>query len=168
MFRFIAKVAAKISFRWKQELEAGTNEIAAALATRNAEEKRELVARVTKEADEMDARIKEVSEMEEKGLWLCENGHESPPQFESGSKVDTLTQTCECGKPAKFIKRDQMTGQEKYESDKDRGEAQKIADDKRATAKAEEEDAANSEKTAKYFRDLATNNRTIADKIRRL
>lgn len=61
-----------------------------------------------------------------------------------------------------------MTGQEKYESDKDRGEAEKVAQSQREQAKAEGENAANSEKTAKYFRDLATNNRTIADKIRRL
>jgi hypothetical protein len=166
MFRFIAKVAAKIIFRWKQELEGGTNEIAAALATRNAQEKRELVARVTKEADDMEARIKEAADMEEKGFWECENGHETAgiPNVDAGVSV----WNCECGSPAKFIKRDQMSGQEKYESDKDRGEAEKLAQSKRDQAKAEEENAANSEKTAKYFRDLAANNRKVADKIRNL
>ncbi len=29
------------------------------------------------------------------------------------------------GEPMKLVKRDQMSGQEKYESDKDRGEAEK-------------------------------------------
>lgn len=85
MIRFIAKVAAKISFRWKQELEAGTNDIAAALATRNAQEKRDLVARLTKEADELDARIKDVSDMEEKGFWLCEDGHEQINEYTARS-----------------------------------------------------------------------------------
>jgi hypothetical protein len=38
---------------------------------------RELVVKLKAEADELDARIKHVAEMEEKGFWLCENGHES-------------------------------------------------------------------------------------------
>jgi hypothetical protein len=174
MFRFIAKVAAKIQYRWRQEVEAETNLLHAGLATRLAQEKRELVARVTKEADAMDARIKEAAEMEEKGFWECLAGHELPDGFAVGTAepikdIATATLPCpQCGNAMKFIKRDQMSGQERYESDKDRGEAQKIADDKRATVKAEEENAANSEKTAKYFRDLAQNNRTIADKIRKL
>ena len=76
MFRFIAKVAAKIAYRWRQEKEAETNLLHAGLASGLDQEKRELIARVTKEADDMDARIKEAADMEEKGFWECENGHE--------------------------------------------------------------------------------------------
>jgi hypothetical protein len=180
MFRFIAKVAAKITYRWRQEVEAETNLLHAGLATRLAQEKRELVARITNETDDMDARIKEVSEMEEKGFWLCEDGHEDdcscalPPSipivhtFDCHLKSVNGERQCQDGKPMKYIRRDQMAGQEKYESDKDRGEAEKVVQSKREQAKAEEENAANSEETAKYFRDLAANNRTIADKVRRL
>ena len=61
-----------------------------------------------------------------------------------------------------------MSGQEKYESDKERKEAQTIAENKRATAKAEEENAVGSEKAAQYFKGQAANNRQVADKIRAL
>ncbi len=42
-------------------------------------------------------------------------------------------------------------------SDRERREAEKIAESKRQQAKAEEENVANSEKTAKYFRGVAAN-----------
>ena len=153
--------------RWKYifhyEMEAEENLLKAALSTRNAAERRELVTKLNQEADGMDARIKEVGEMEEKGFYLCENGHESPESAIHSSRV-----CAQCGKPAKLIKRDQMSGQEKYESDKERGEAEKIALSKRDEAKAEEENAANSEKTAAQHRKLAEMNRGVAQKIRRL
>jgi hypothetical protein len=62
----------------------------------------------------------------------------------------------------------EITAQEKYESDRERREAEKIVDSKRQTAKAEEENAVGSEKAAKYFQGQAANNRTVADKIRAL
>jgi len=68
----------------------------------------------------------------------------------------------------KFIKRSEMSGQEKYESDKERGEAEKIAQNKRDQAKATEEEAANSERTAKYLQGLAESGRALANKIRNL
>jgi hypothetical protein len=55
------------------------------------------------------------------------------------------------GKPAKFIKRDQMTGQEKYDSDKERKEAEDIAKSKREQAKAEEENAVNGREDGQVF-----------------
>jgi hypothetical protein len=61
-----------------------------------------------------------------------------------------------------------MTGQEKYESDKERAEAEKMAKSKRDQAKTEEENLTNSEKTAKYFQGLADNNRKVAEKIKAL
>jgi hypothetical protein len=72
-----------------------------------------------------------------------------------------------------------MTGQEKYESDKERKEAEKISADKRAAAKTEsasrraaakeeEDKAEGGEQTAKVFRANAENARTVANKIRAL
>ena len=46
------------------------------MAERNAAETKEAIARLTKEADAMDARISQVAEMEERGFWFCEDGHE--------------------------------------------------------------------------------------------
>lgn len=169
MFRFIAKLAAKIAYRWKQEREAETNLLNAGLASQLAQEKRDLIARITKEADDMDARIKEVAEMEMKGFWVCENGHEEPMSTASdGIKLDISLPCSTCKQPMQFIKRDQMSGKEIYESDKDRGEAEKIAQSKRDQAKQLENEVSEGEKAAKYFRELAKNNRTVAEKVRRL
>jgi hypothetical protein len=169
MLRFIGRRWAKINYIFRQEKEAATNELLSKLALRTAGEHRDLAAKLGADADAMDARIKELDEKLDQGFWECENGHESDASS-GNTAVDSTGQVplCACNAPKKFIKRDQMTGQEKYESDKERGEAQKMADQKRAQAKAAEEDAANSEKTAKYFRDLAQSNRSVAERVRRL
>ena len=167
MLKFIAARYAKIQYRFRQLTEAATNELHAKLADQLVKEHRDKAAQLTKEAEQMDARIKEMDEKLDKGFWECENGHESPSQFEEGAKVDTLTQTCECGSPAKLIKRSEMSGQEKYESDKERKEAEDIATQKRAEAEQEEKSAQESEKAAQYFRGIAQNNRSVAEKLRR-
>jgi hypothetical protein len=166
MFRFIAKRYAKAQYRFRQEVEAATNDLNAGLALRTATEKHKLAAQLTEQADQMDARIKEVGEMEEKGYYVCEDGHE----FVVDSDVDPIMEHGRtCGKEPMFIKRDQMTGQEKYESDRERKDAEDLSKAKREQAKAEEENAAQSEKAAKYFQALATNTRnTTAEKIRKL
>jgi hypothetical protein len=133
MFRFIAKVAAKVIYRWRQEVESETNLLHAGLATRLAQEKRDLVSRLNAEADPMEARIKQFSEMEEQGYWLCEDEHEKGGALAPGPDGESR-QCIECGKPAGYIKRDQMSGQEKYESDKERKEAEDIAKSKREIA----------------------------------
>src|ERR1019366_10131236 len=103
---------------------------------------------MTKEADEMDARIKEVAEMEEKGFWLCDDGHEDakipPVPQDDGHQI-----TCSCGKPMKLVKRDQMTGQEKYESDKERKEVEAILADKRKAIEGQKAELENQQNTAK-------------------
>lgn len=168
MLRFIAKRYAKAQYRFRQEVEAATNDLNAGLALRTAAEKHKLVAQLTEQADQMDTRIKEVSEMEEKGFWLCgkcgAENIDAPavPQAE-GSVIH-----CDCGEPMKLIKRDRMNGQEKYESDRERKDAEDLSKAKREQAKAEEENAAQSEKAAKYFQALATNTRNTAEKIRKL
>jgi hypothetical protein len=61
-----------------------------------------------------------------------------------------------------------LTGQEKYEADREKSDAQKIAADKRHTAEEETKNVSEGEKTAEYFRGLASNSRIVADKIRAL
>src|SRR5438270_6654613 len=68
----------------------------------------------------------------------------------------------------KLMKRDLMSGQEKYESDKDRKQVEDLVKENRDRAKAMEEEAGNSEKTAKYFHGLAESNRSVAEKVRRV
>ena len=77
-----------------------------------------------------------------------------------------ITNGKECGGEGKLIKRDEMSGQEKYESDKDRKDAEGIAKSKREQAKAEQENVEGSKKSAVYFQGLAKNGRALADKIR--
>lgn len=174
MMRTFARWWAKKKYVWNQLVEAATQDLNAGLALKLAGEKRALIEKLNKEADEIDANIKSMDEKLDNGFWECENGHEMDTQPKTGilaekfNGIDVAGPTCTCGSPAKYIKRDQMTGQEKYESDKERKDAEKIAADKRAQAAAEEANLAESERTAKYFNGLADNNRKIADKIRKL
>lgn len=168
MIRFFARRWAKRRYIWNTEIEAATHDLNASLSALRAKEKRAYVAQLRAEADAIDENIKSMDANLEKGFWECENGHESPAQFEAGAKVDPLTQTCECGKPAKFIKLDQMSGQEKYESDKQRGEAEKIAESKRQQATEEEKNAEGGEQAAKHFTRQAAASRATAERIRNL
>jgi hypothetical protein len=61
-----------------------------------------------------------------------------------------------------------LAGQEKYEADKEKDDAKKIAAQKRQAAEQEATNVSEGEKTAKYFRDMANNSRIVADKIKRL
>ena len=169
MLRFIARVYAKLQLRFKQEVEAATNDLSASLAMRNGEEKRAKASALRAEADVMDARIKQVAEMEEKGFWLCENGHEATEGEAVVHTGKTKSESCPvCDAPWKFIKRALMTGQEKYESDKERNEVQSMADQRRRDAKEAEEAAVECDGTAKYIRGIAQSNRSVAEKIRAL
>lgn len=165
MLSFIARHWARTRYAFNQLTEAATNDLNAGLALRTADEKRKLAGQLTEQADQMDARIKEVAEMEEKGFYSCENGHEGSIGDLKGSDQWVCSV---CYAPAKYIKRDQMIEQEKYESDRERKDAEDLAKAKRDQAKAEEEGAGESEKAAKYFKGLAQSNRSLADKIRKL
>ena len=61
-----------------------------------------------------------------------------------------------------------LQGQEKYEADRERNEATKIAQSKRETAKQLEEDAKGGEDTAKHFRRQAQASRETAERLRGL
>lgn len=166
MFRVLAKWFAKRRYIWNQEVEAATNDLHAGLSARLISEKQQRVAQLNKEADDIEQRIKNYAEIEKYGFYSCENGHEIP---ERPPKDPTSTIRCyACGKPTKYIRRDQMTAQEIAESDKERADAEQVIADKRAQAKAEESTIGESEKTIKFFSDLAENNRSIANKVRKL
>jgi len=153
---------------WNKESDAGTNTWSARVAKRNAKISRDLIVKITAEADELDARIKHVADMEEKGFWLCENGHERTdvplvPQDE-GHEIHCGF----CEKQMKLVKRSEMTGQEKYESDKDRKDAEKLLPARREEIANKETAAAEQDATAKYFSTQAESSRTLADAIRKL
>jgi hypothetical protein len=191
----MARWFAKKRYLWTQECEAATADLHAGLSLKLAAEKRAEIAQLNKEADDIETNIKAVDEKLAQGYWECENGHErsvtcrcaSPsglgtaivhthgcPLSEDvtvdGKPVGAPASPirCDCGKPMRFISASTMTGQEKYESDKERKEAEAMAENKRAQAKAEEENVKGSEQTAKYFRDQAKNNRSISQKVRTL
>jgi hypothetical protein len=110
---------------------SGKGDINAAVATRNAPAKRKLVEQINAEADSIEEPITDLSAMEEKGYWLCEDGHEmehQPPSKPTDEKFNGITiaaPTCECGKRAKLVRRSEMSGQEKDESDQERKEAER-------------------------------------------
>jgi hypothetical protein len=188
MLKIIAKWYAKTRYRFNQLTEAETNLLHAKLADRLAKERRENATKIAKEADAMEARIKEVEEMEMRGYWLCEDGHERSrcdlslcDEHENlmcaeckavwngdVNNPSRFAMTCESGEIMRLVERSKMSGQEKYESDKERGEAEDIAKQKREQATAQEDDAAESEKAAKYFRQLSQSNRSVAERLRRL
>jgi hypothetical protein len=117
MLRFLAKTYARLSYLFQLEVEAAKSEINAAIAKRNADDKRKLAEDLNADADAMDKRIADMVRMEEEEYYLCDNGHEKGGAFQPGA--DGESRKCiECNAPAKFIKRSEMSGQEKYESDK--------------------------------------------------
>jgi hypothetical protein len=174
MIRLLAKWRAKRNYVWKLLIEGETSDINAALAARNAQAKRELSQKLTADADAIEENIRKVDVQLDKGYWLCEDGHEmenQPPTKPSDEKFNGITiakPTCECGKPAKEIRRDLMTGQEKYESEKERKEAEQVAVEKRKQAAEEEKGAADGEGVVKYHRTIAENARQTAEKIKSL
>jgi hypothetical protein len=169
MIRILAKIWAKTSYIFSFEAQAQKSELSAALASKNAQEKRDLIEQLNTDADTMEDRIKHMAEMEEKGFWECENGHELYLGNEAvENEAGTPVHCAQCDKEMKLVKRSLMTGQEKYESDQDRKEAEKLAAAKRQQAEEESKAVSEAEKTAQYFRNMAANARSTADKIRHL
>lgn len=171
MIRVLARWAAKRYYVLNQEFQAATADLHAGLSLKLAGEKRAHIEQLNKEADAIDANIKAVDEKLAKGYWECENGHEKDDALLSTSTAINpgASRFClQCRATAKLVSLATMTGQEKYESDKERTEAQTISATKRAQAKAEEENVKGSEQTAKFFKDQAANNRSISQKIRTL
>src|SRR5271155_5040980 len=127
MIRTFARIWAKLSYRFQLESEAARQTINAKLAGNLAAERRITVAKLRAEADSIEARIKEYSAKEETGFWLCANGHERgqcmcalPPAVAivhvsdcPREPKDGVVKCPECAAPMKFVKRSEMSGQEK-------------------------------------------------------
>ena len=112
----------------------------------------------------MDARINQMDEMEVKGFWRCDNGHEK----QTDDTIDSAAlPKCEiCGAPSKFMKRGLMSGQERYESDKDRKEAENTLAAKRQEIESKKSELEQQQAGANYFRGQAKSARQLADAIR--
>ena len=65
MIRGIAKIYARLSYLLQLEVESAKNELNAATAKRNADEKRNLVTQLNAEADAMEANVKKVEAEED-------------------------------------------------------------------------------------------------------
>src|ERR1700722_13202815 len=119
MIRLLAKRAARKHYVFSQEFQATTADLHAGLSLRLAGEKRALIEKLNKEAEDIETNIKAVDEMLEKGYWECENGHETVVSL-GNTVVDSTGQIplCACSTPKMLISMATMTGQEKYESDK--------------------------------------------------
>jgi hypothetical protein len=167
MLRAFATWVAKRKYIWNKEVEAGMHEWSARVAEQNAKASRDLIIKLKNDADAYEARIKEVADMEEEGFWLCENGHEKRGAFQPATDGE-YRKCIDCGEPVKFIKRSDMTGQEKYESDKDRKDAEKLLAAKREEIGNKETEAGQQEATGKYFRQQAESGRRLADSLRKL
>jgi hypothetical protein len=167
MIRTLARWWARRKYVWKIEIEAVTQDLQADLSAQRAKEKRDLATQLRKEADDMEIRVKQMAEMEEKGFWLCDDGHEKPDAFIPETEGEGRT-CLDCHKPTKLIKRDQMTGQEQYESDKGRKEVETMIAEKRKLAEQHDTDAKGGDDTAKHFRGQAASSREVADRLRKL
>jgi hypothetical protein len=165
MMNFLVHIWAKWSYVFRKEGEAHMHELSARVADAKAQETRDEITQLTKDADEMDARIKQMAEMEEKGFWECEDGHESDQLIAIG---EAFSGCPVCKKPAKLVSRATMSGQEKYESDKDRADAEKLVAARREAIVAKQGDLENQEQTAQYFRVQAQGSRQLAEALRRV
>jgi hypothetical protein len=151
MLRLIARWWAKVWYLLRLEFEGATAEINAKLSGNRAAERRALAEQLNSEADEIEENIKRLSEMEVVGYWLCERGHESatmPVSFDSKEVVLPPKDCYKCHAPVKRIRRSEMSGQEQYESDREKRDAEKIIEQKRAQAKSESEHISGGEQTA--------------------
>lgn len=167
MVKLIARIWAKLSYVFVLESEARKSEINAVVARTNAQTYRSGAEAMHKEANGIEQRINELAVLEDKGYWLCENGHELPG--DALTPADGTLPACnQCGKPLTIIKRELMSGQEKYESDKERKEAEKMVAEKRGLAQQQEARAAEAEQTATTLEGMAANSRTFAQKIREI
>jgi hypothetical protein len=167
MLRAFATWFAKWSYVWNKEVDAGKNEWSARVAEQNAKASRDLIVKLKAEADAYEVRIKEVAEMEDRGFYLCENGHERDGAHYPGTDI-AAAKCVNCGAPAKHVKRSEMNGQEKYESDKDRKDAEKLLAGRREEIANKETEAGQQDATAKYFRQQAESGRRLADNLRKL
>jgi hypothetical protein len=157
MTRFFARVWAKRAYIWRLEFKARTAELTAQLSLNNGNDKKALAQQLNTDADTIEQNIKTETAALQTGYWECENGH----KFSA-----TITGCPNCHQATKFVKLSEMTGQEKYELEKEQKEAEQIVTSKREQAKQEAVNAEECNQTAKHFLKEAANDRLLADKIR--
>src|SRR6266852_567579 len=111
MLKILSRWWAKRAYLWKLEVEGQTHILHSNLSALHAQQKRGQAEKLNKDADAIEANIKEVGKRLEVGYWECEDGHEvlqSNHDFQ-GTEVVTITTCPTCGRPAKFLKRSEMT-----------------------------------------------------------
>jgi len=175
MIRMYARWKSKLDYLLKQEKEAAFLELNARAALYRAGERRQEITALTAQADAIDKSVKEVDEKMEKGFFLCEDGYECDASgyggdlFKPEIAAALASKSCEkCGKPMKFVRTDLMTGQEKYEAEKERKEAVAMAEQNRKAVAEHEEAIKGHEETAKQFKAQAQRTRDFADILRKL
>jgi hypothetical protein len=169
MLRWILTRWAKLSYISKLEREAGLNVWMGRVQQAKGTAERTTAAALTKDADFRTQRIQEMAEMEEQGYWECENGHEIQFGPAGAEQIAGDAKFCpDCDKPTKLIKRSEMSGQEKYESDKGRKESEAMLADLRTQIEAHEHQAGVHEAAADYFMTRAQKARAEADDVRKV
>jgi hypothetical protein len=168
MIRLIAQWWARVQYVFKEEASAAVLELNSSAALYRAEERRKAAKQMNEQADGIEANIKEVDEKMEKGFWQCEAGHEKGDAFLPEQVDDTTRKRLECKAPAKLIRADLMTGQEKYEAAKERKEAEGMAAGNRAAAKEHEDQIKGNEDAAAMFKKQAKQAREFAELLRKL
>lgn len=140
MLRIFSKWWARLSYLWVLEIEGHKNDLNAATAKRNADEKRKLVAQLNAEADAMEANVKKV-------------------ETEEDARMHTLEWQ-------ELTPKEQYEDQQASKKEKDAA-LQMIAE-KRKLAEQEAKNVSDAEQVAQVLRGRAADSRAFADKIRQI
>jgi hypothetical protein len=138
MLRIFAKWYAKLSYLFSLEVEAQKNELNAATAKRNADEKRKLVLQLNSDADAIYENMKKVEEEETKRR--------------AGDEYLNLTP--------------QEKYEDERAAKKEKDDALQIISEKRKLADEESKRVSEAEQVAQVLRGRAQDSRAFADKIR--
>ncbi len=163
MIKSLARWWARRSYIWKLEKKAGEEELNAKLSALHAEQKRKDAEKLNAEADAIEKSVKEYAEKEERGFWRCENGHE----FQG--EAPAVPSVCpDCSSLTKYVKRSEMTGQEQYESDKERKDAEQMVKNHRERVTVLEKEVTQHEQTVQHFQREATRSHSVAEEVRQV
>lgn len=140
MLRTFAKFWARLHYIFSLEVEAQKNDLNAATAKRNAEEKRKLVAQLNAEAYAIEANVKQVEAEEE--------------ERKKGEEYLKLT--------------DKEKYDDQQASKKEKDAALQMIAEKRKLAEEEAKNVSSAEQVAQVLRGRAADSRNFADKIRQI
>lgn len=170
MIRLLAKIWGKLSYRWKLETDAAKDDVNAGLADQLASARKSEAEKAEEEAKAIDENIeKETSHLKE-GFWECSNGHEiEKEKLATGEPEKPGQFVCPtCKAEVRFLKLDELSGQDKYELEKELKDARNIADEKRKLAEGRLVQAKEGEDTAKHYRRQAKSGREAADRVKKI